>query len=182
MVTLKATLVTGDDALRAELEPLTNFKLITACAELPTSDELTDPAAAMLHVLASLARRWLALHEEIKGHTAHLKTLTQRAAPDLVGMFGVGFDSAAELLVAAGDNNDRIRSEAAFAKLCGVCPVPASSGKTTGRHRLNRGGNRQTNAALYRIVIVRMRWHDRPRPTSSGAPPRDCPRRRSSAA
>jgi transposase InsO family protein len=68
-------------------------------------------------------------------------------------------DFAAELLVAAGDNGERIRSEAAFAKLCGACPIPASSGRTTGRHRLNRGGNRQANAALYRIVIVRLRWH-----------------------
>ena len=72
---------------------------------------------------------------------------------------GVGFDSTAELLVTAGDNTDRIRSEAAFAKLCGVCPIPAGSGKTSGRFRLNRGGNRQANAALYRIVLVRMRWH-----------------------
>ena len=59
----------------------------------------------------------------------------------------------------AGDNTDRIRSEAAFAKLCGVCPIPAGSGKTSGRHRLNRGGNRQANAALYRVVVVRLRWH-----------------------
>ena len=58
-----------------------------------------------------------------------------------------------------GDNPDRIRSEAAFAKLCGACPIPASSGVTTGRHRLNRGGHRQANAALYRAVIVRMRYH-----------------------
>jgi transposase len=63
------------------------------------------------------------------------------------------------MLVTAGDNNDRIRSEAALAKLCGVCPIPASSGQTSGRLRLNRGGNRQANAALYRVVIVRMRWH-----------------------
>ncbi|MGH2704010.1 MAG: transposase, partial [Actinomycetota bacterium] len=70
-----------------------------------------------------------------------------------------GFDTAAELLVTAGDNTDRVRSEAAFAKLCGACPIPASSGKTN-RHRLNRGGNRQANAALYRVVIVRMRWHE----------------------
>ena len=60
----------------------------------------------------------------------------------------------------AGDNRDRIRSEAAFAKMCGACPIPAGSGKTNGRHRLNRGGNRQANAALYRAVIVRMRWHE----------------------
>lgn len=160
MIALKATLVTAADELRAELEPLTNFKLISACAALPQGEDLTDPASAMRHVLGSLARRWLQLHEEIKGHTAHLKTLTQRTAPELTAMFGVGFDSAAELLGAAGDNNDRIRNEAAFAKLCGVCPIPASSGKTSGRHRLNRGGNRQANAALYRIVIVRMRWHE----------------------
>lgn len=61
--------------------------------------------------------------------------------------------------MAAGDNGERIRSEAAFAKLCGACPIPASSGRTTGRYRLNRGGNRQANAALYRIVVVRLRWH-----------------------
>ena len=113
----------------------------------------------MRHVLGSLARRWLDLHEEIKIHTRHLKTLTKAAAPDLVEAFGVGLDIAAELLVTAGDNTDRIRSEAAFAKLCGACPIPAGSGKTNGRHRLNRGGNRQANAALYRVVIVRMRWH-----------------------
>jgi transposase len=64
------------------------------------------------------------------------------------------------MLITAGDNADRVRNEAAFAKLCGVCPIPAGSGKTNGRHRLNRGGNRQANAALYRTVIVRMRWHE----------------------
>lgn len=106
-----------------------------------------------------MARRWLGLHEEIKIHTRALKQLTSQAAPDLTAAFGVGFDTAAEMLVTAGDNTDRIRSEAAFAKLCGSCPLPASSGQTTGRHRLNRGGNRQANAALYRVVIVRMRWH-----------------------
>ena len=67
--------------------------------------------------------------------------------------------TAAEMLLLVGDNPERIYSEAAFAKLCGVCPIPASSGKTT-RHRLNRGGNRQANAALYRVVIVRMRGHE----------------------
>ncbi len=71
----------------------------------------------------------------------------------------MGFDIAAELLVTAGDNSDRVRSEAAFAKMCGACPIPAGSGRTNGRHRLYRGGNRQANAALYRAVIVRMRWH-----------------------
>ena len=73
--------------------------------------------------------------------------------------FGIGPDTAAEMLVIFGDNPDRIHSDAAFAKLCGACPVPASSGMTSGRHRLYTGGHRQANAALYRSVIVRMRFH-----------------------
>ena len=80
------------------------------------------------------------------------------AAPALVSIFGVGPDTAAALLISAGSNPERIHSEAAFAALCGVSPIPASSGKTN-RHRLNRGGDRQANAALYRIVLVRLR-HD----------------------
>jgi transposase len=158
MITLKATLVTASDALRAELEPRTDFALVTACAELEGTGDLADPDVAMRHALWALARRWLALHEEIKIHTRHLKRLTTRTAPALVATFGIGFDCAAELLTAAGDNAGRIRSEAAYAKLCGACPIPASSGKTT-RYRLNRGGNRQANAALFRIVVVRLRWH-----------------------
>jgi len=63
------------------------------------------------------------------------------------------------MLITAGDNTDRIHSEATLAKLCGACPIPAGSGKTSGRHRFNRGDNRQANAALYRITIVRVRWH-----------------------
>jgi transposase len=159
IITLKATLVTADDALRFELEPLTDFRLLKACAALDVGDDIGDPSTAMRHVLRSLARRWLELHEEIKVHSRHLKALTKAAAPELVAAFGIGPDIAAEMLVTAGDNADRIRSEAALAKLCGACPIPASSGKTTGRHRLNRGGNRQANAALFRAVVVRMRWH-----------------------
>ena len=141
------------------MEPLTDHKLVLACAELTPATCLADPDAAMRHALASLARRWLDLHEEIKIHSRHLKAQTKAAAPQLVQAVGVGFDVAAEMLVTAGDNQTRIRSEAAFAKMCGACPIPAGSGKTNGRHRLNRGGNRQANAALYRAVIVRMRWH-----------------------
>lgn len=113
----------------------------------------------MRHVLRSLARRWLELHEEIKTHSRHLKAQTKAAAPRLVEADGVGLDIAAEMLVTAGENADRVRSESAFAKLCGASPIPAGSGKTSRRHRLNLGGNRQANAALYRAVIVRLRWH-----------------------
>jgi transposase len=159
MIALKATLVTADHDVRARLESLTDHRLIVACAELEAPTDLTDPHAAMLHTLHALATRWLDLHEEIKVHTRHLKSLTRAAAPAMFERFGVGFDTAAEMLLAVGDNTDRVRSEAAFAKMCGVCPIPAGSGRTNGRHRLNRGGNRQANAALYRTVIVRMHWH-----------------------
>ena len=164
MITLKSVLVTSPDALRAELGGLSDYRLITACAALvegPSEGAPPEgPASAACYVLGSLAKRWLSLHEEVKEHTRHLERITDDVAPQLTAAFGVGFDCAAELLIAAGDNGERVRSEAAFAKLCGVCPIPASSGRTTGRHRLNRGGNRQANAALYRVVIVRMRWHE----------------------
>ncbi|MGN6244088.1 MAG: IS110 family transposase [Motilibacteraceae bacterium] len=172
LITLKATLATAAEDLRGELERLSDHKLITACAELDTPAPLpptrrgapgvvvpADPEAAMRHVLACMARRWLALHEEAKSHAATLKALTSQAAPALVEAVGVGYDTAAQMLITAGDNGERIKSEAAFAKMCGVCPIPAGSGKTNTRHRLYRGGNRQANAALYRVVIVRMRWH-----------------------
>lgn len=172
MITLKATLATGSEALRAKLEKLTDHKLITACAALEGPTPLppvrrgapavvvpNDPEAAMRHVLSSMAQRWLALHEEAKAHAASLKILTVAAAPRLVEAVGVGYDTAAQMLITAGDNANRIKSEAAFAKMCGACPIPAGSGKTNNRHRLYRGGNRQANAALYRVVIVRMRWH-----------------------
>jgi transposase len=160
IITLKAVLVTASQDLRDELEPLSDFKLLTACADLDTSGDLADPEVAMRHTLAALARRWFDLHEEIKVHAKHLKALTKAAAPQLLDAYGIGLDIAAQMLITAGDNAGRVRNEAAFAKLCGVCPIPAGSGKTNGRHRLNRGGNRQANAALYRAVIVRMRWHE----------------------
>lgn len=108
--------------------------------------------------LRALARRWLMLDEEIKIHDAYLEELTRQCAPTLIEAHGIKTNVTAEMLLIVGDNPDRIRSEAALAKLCGACPIPASSGKTS-RHRLNRGGHRQANAALYRVVIVRMRRH-----------------------
>ena len=94
---------------------------------------------------------------EIRHLEKELERLTCKIAPALVDAFGVGPDTAATLLITAGSNPDRLRSEAAFAALCGVSPLPASSGKTN-RHRLNRGGDRQANAALHRMVVVRLRY------------------------
>jgi transposase len=157
MITLKAVLVTAPDELRQQLEGLSDFKLVITCASLVGSCG-TDPCGAVRHVLKVLARRWLQLHEEVESHTRALKDLTKQVAPGLVAAFGIGPVIAAELLVTAGSSRSRIHSEAAFAKLCGACPVPASSGAVK-RHRLNRGGNRQANAALYRAIVVRLRWH-----------------------
>ncbi len=106
-----------------------------------------------------LARRWLQLHDEVKTHTRTLRDLTKQVAPGLVAAIGIGPDIAGELLVTAGSNSSRIRSEAALAKLCGACPIPVSSG-TVKRHRLNRGGNRQANAALYRASAHAMACAD----------------------
>ena len=131
--------------------------LIERCAALRPG-EIIDPTASVKHSLRALAARWRTLAAEIGDHDEALDTLTRRAAPTLREVFGIGPDSAAEMMIVAGDNPTRIRSDAAFAKLCGACPIPASSG-VTNRHRLFRGGHRQANAALYRIVIVRMRWH-----------------------
>jgi transposase len=113
--------------------------------------------------MRGLARRIESLNTETKALDAMLTTLVKDTAPSLVGLYGVGTDTAATLLVTAGDNPQRLRSEGSWAHLCGVCPIPAGSGKTSGRHRLNRGGNRQANAALYRIVLTRMSRDERTR-------------------
>ena len=159
MNTLKQIVVHAPPELREALHALTDHGLLTRCAGLRPGP-LDTPTASAKHTLRALARRWMALTEEMAIHTdQHLARLTTETAPTLREGFGVGAHTAAELLIVFGDNPDRIRSEAAFAKLCGACPLPASSGMTTGRHRLNRGGHRHADAALYRAVIVRMRYH-----------------------
>jgi hypothetical protein len=157
MITLKSVLVTAPPELREQLEPLSKMALIHRCAGLRPS-RVTTVAAATKHALRAIARRWQHLDAEIRAHESLLADLTTALVPDLVAAFGVGPDTAAEMVIVAGDNPDRVRSEPAWAKLCGVAPIPASSGMTT-RHRLNRGGHRQANSALYRVVIVRMQHH-----------------------
>ena len=151
---MKALVVTAPAVLRETLDGLTSTALAARCKSFRPGC-LEDPAAAAKYTLRSLACRYLQLDKEIRVLQAELEQLTRRAAPALVSIFGVGPDTAAALLISAGSNPQRIHSEAAFAALCGVNPIPASSGKTN-RHRLNRGGDRQANAALYRVVLVRL--------------------------
>lgn len=117
---------------------------------------MDSPTAAAKYPLRSLACRYRQLSKEIQDLRTELQWLIRTTAPALLEASGLGPDTAADLLVAAVSNPDRLRSEAAFASLFGVNPIPASSGRTN-RHRLNRGGDRQANAALYRIVVVRLR-------------------------
>ncbi len=139
IITLKTLIVNAPGELREVLEPLTDRKLIDRCAALESGD-LVGPSESVKHALRALASRWLMLSIEIESHDEALDTITLAAAPTLREKFGIGPDSAAEMMIVAGDNPQRVRSEAAFAKLCGACPIPASSG-VTNRHRLFRGGH-----------------------------------------
>jgi transposase len=160
---IKALIVTAPDQLRTQLRTLSTTKLITTCAHLrPDRNDAATPATAAKLALRSLARRHQHLTAEITDLDELLKPLVTAINPDLLTANGVGVDTAGQLLVSAGENHDRLTSEAAFAMLCGVAPIPASSGKTN-RHRLNRGGDRQANAALYRVTLSRLRWDPRTR-------------------
>ena len=154
---LRSHLVTAPTELRDRLEALTPARLRRACVNVRPGAGLCGVDHAK-RILRRLARRIEALNTEIRELDRELSALTHAAAPELLAEHGVGPDIAAALLIAAGDNPQRLHSEAAFAALCGANPIPASSGKTN-RHRLNRGGDRQANAALHRIIVVRLRTH-----------------------
>ena len=153
---MKSVVVTAPAELRELLGSLTLAGLVSRCKSFRTG-RLDDPTAAAKFTLRSLACRHRQLSMEIQGLQAELARLTRQASPALVSIFGIGPDTAAALLITAGSNPERLHSEAAFAALCGASPIPASSGKTN-RHRLNRGGDRQANAALHRVVVVRLRY------------------------
>lgn len=149
---------TASEEIRSRLHGLSPNALIGVTANLKPRAGGDVVRYTTLMTLRELGRRARNLAEETNRLNGLLRPLIRETAPGLLGIYGVGYDSAAKLLVAAGDNPHRLRSEAAWAHLCGVAPIPASSGKTT-RHRLNRGGNRQANSALYHIVLTRMHYH-----------------------
>jgi transposase len=156
---LKAVLVSADPALRESLAGLGRAALIRRCAQLPDPDTAAGGgavAATVVYTLRLLAGRVRHLTSEIDDLTRRISEVLADHAPHLLKRRGVGPDSAAALLITAGDNPQRLDGAAAFAALCGASPVEASSGKTR-RHRLNRGGDRQANAALYRIAVTRLR-------------------------
>ena len=152
---LRALLVTAPDELRARLRDLSPRELLATCAAFRVSIDDDSLAAILRFGLRELAQRALFLADRLEQVKLRLKRITERVAPALSALKGVGPDVASTLLLAAGDNPERLANERSFASLCGVSPVQASSGKTH-RHRLNRGGDRQANAAPWRIALVRL--------------------------
>ena len=151
---LKGLLVTAPEQVAAPLRGLRTAVLVGACARLRPDPGRGEATAAAKRPLRVLAARWRALSAEISELDAEIARLCAQAAPALLAAPGVGPE------VAAGDNPDRLRSEASFAALCGASPIEAASGRTV-RHRLNRGGDRQANNALWRIATVRLRSDER---------------------
>ena len=149
---------TAPDRVRSQLRGLSLRKKI-AVAERWRPGDVLGVDHASKRALVSVARRWRQLDDEVNRLDAHIKTILDAVAPALLAVHGVGYETAGQLLVTAGDNPERLQRERSFAALCGASPVKASSGKTK-RHRLNRGGDRHANSALWSIVLTRMVRHE----------------------
>jgi transposase len=150
----------GPEDLREKLGNYDRAALVARCARLriPTDGPADDPAVTARRMLRRLAKRIQMLDEEIAEANRELDTILKQHAPTLLTINGVGTEVAGQILTTAGENTSRLTSEAALARLCGVAPIPASSGNTT-RHRLHRGGDRAANSAVHMIVVNRLRWH-----------------------
>lgn len=161
---LRDLVTTAPSAIHDDLIGLTSHaRVVKAAAYRPDQTRLADPTQAAKQALRTLARRILALDTEIAEADRTLDQLTTRAVPNLRALPQVGPQTAAQLAITAGQNLDRMRTEASFAKLTGAAPLPASSGQRTHRHRLNRGGDRQANSSLHMIVVGRLRNHEETR-------------------
>jgi transposase len=159
---LQALLVTAPETLRDRLRRLSVKELVAVAARFRPGSDAADVQTATKFALRSVARRYQRLSEEIAELDERLDQLVAEAAPELISLPAIGTDHAATLLIVAGDNPERLGSEASFASLCGVSPIEASSGKFV-RHRLNRGGDRDANRALHLICVVRMARDQRTR-------------------
>ncbi len=156
---LRHLVFTAPEPIRARFKDRYKTGLVAEAAKMRPRKG-SDPVAYTTNlVIRDLARRVKRLNTEMRAIDHALVGLLEQTAPSLLELYGVGPDTGASLLVTAGDNPERLHSERSWARLCGVTPIPAGSGKTSGRFRLNRGGDRNANAALYRIVLTRMSSH-----------------------
>lgn len=163
MNAVRSMIVTAPESLRTHLRGRTTTALLDACMAFePDLGAIADPANATMLALRSLATRCRELRREANELKKYLAALVKQTAPRTSEILGLGPDTAAALLVTVGDNPDRLRSESSFAHLCGVAPIPASSGKTH-RHRLHRGGDRRANQALHTAVVVRLKYSNEAR-------------------
>jgi len=153
---VKAMLVKAPDPVRREYEGMETGAMMAKLAA-------SRPKDACRRSMKMLAKRWIDANGEASSLEEEIKSLLVEAHPALIGAEGISAITAARLVVAAGSNPERMGSEAAFSMLCGTSPIPASSGMTSGRHRLNRGGDRQANRAIHEIVRARMSFDGRTR-------------------
>lgn len=154
---IHCNIVSAPDELREQLRNMTRMQLIrTLGSWRPNASEYRNVTNVYRIALKSLARRYLELHDEIADLDVMIAAIVDELAPELIKRNAVGYESASQLLITAGDNPQRLGSESGFAALRGVSPVPVSSGKTN-RYRLNRGGDRAANSALHIIAIGRLR-------------------------
>jgi transposase len=153
---MRHLIIGAPDQLRSRLRGLSIASLVAEASRLRPAKSGDPVLIATKASVSSLARRVQSLDDELAELDTRIEALIAASWPELLGLFGVGPDTAAALLVTAGDNPERLHSEAAWAHLCGVAPIPAGSGKTDGRVRLDRGGDRKANSALWRIVMVRI--------------------------
>jgi transposase len=161
-------IITAPEQLRAELRRGRTLKARSRlCTKLrPDLERIHEPTQAAKLALRSLAHRVDQLNREIEALDQQLESLVATAAPRTIRLFGVGIQAAGQLLITAGENINRLRGEAAFAKICGAAPILASSGRTT-RHRLDYAGDRQANRALHMIAVCRLRHCDQTRAYAS---------------
>lgn len=153
---LRHLVFTAPEPIRVRFKDRYKTGLVTEAANMRPRKG-SDPVIFTTNlVIRKLARRIRGLNTEMAEIDRMLTGLIAQTAPSLLALHGLGTDTAASLLITAGDNPDRLGSEGSWAHLCGTTPLPANSGKVTTRYRLNRGGDRQANAALYRIVLTRM--------------------------
>ena len=144
---IQALLITAPEGLKSELGELSTARVVEKASRLRPGATPSDVEAATKFALRSVARRYQHLSKEISELGEQLDRLVSEVAPELIAVEGIGTDTAASLLIAAGDNPERLKNEAAFAHLCGAAPIPASSGKSV-RQRLNRHGERDARAEL----------------------------------